>query len=65
MELTCDFDDTCYTSDSYSIFSGSMWEDSLVKSGNVYVMSHNPSKWNIDDQLKTISKEKGKEYIGH
>ena len=58
-----DSGDTFSTSDSRSVCSADKSRDSLVKFSDVNIISHNPSKRNIDDQLKTIREEKHKEYL--
>ena len=50
---TWDFGDTFNTSDSQSVWSTDKSKDSLAKFSDINVISHNPSKRNIDDQLKT------------
>ena len=57
------FGDTFNTFDSQSVWSTEKSKDSLVKFNDVKIMSHNPSKRNIDDQLETIKEEKHKEYF--
>ena len=58
-----DFGDTFNTSDSQSVCSTGKSGDWLVKFSDVNIISHNPSKRNIDDQLKTIMEEKDSEYL--
>ena len=58
-----DFGDTCNTSDSHSVCSRVKSRDSLAKFSEINIISHWPSKRNIDAQLKTIRKEKHKEYL--
>ena len=58
-----DFGDTFNTSDSQSVCSTDKSGQSLVKFSDVNITSHNPSKRNIDDQLKTIREEKHNEYL--
>ena len=55
---TWEFDNTFNTSDSQSVCGVRRSGDSLVKLNDVNIISRNPSKRNIDDQLKTISEEK-------
>ena len=59
----CVFDDTFNISDSQSVCSTDKSRDSLLKFTNIIIISHNPSKRNIDDQLETIREEKHKEYL--
>ena len=58
-----DFGDTCNTSDSYSVCSTVKSRDLLAKFSEINIISHEPSKRNIGDQLKTIREEKHKEYL--
>ena len=58
-----DFGDTCNTSDSHSVCTTVKSRDSLAKFSEINIISHEPSKRNIDDQLKTIREEKHKEYL--
>ena len=58
-----DFGDLFNTSDSQSVCSRDKSKDSLFKFSDVNIVRHNPSKRNIDDQLKTISEENHKEYL--
>ena len=58
-----DFRDTSSTSNSQSVCGTDKSRDSLVKFSDINIISHNPSKRNIDDQLKTIREEKHKEYL--
>ena len=58
-----DFGDTCNTSDSHSVSSTVKSRDSLAKFSKINVISHELSKRNIDDQLKTMREEKHKEYL--
>ena len=58
-----DFHDTFNTSDSQSVCSTNKSSDSLVKFSDINIISHNPSKRNSDDQVKTIREEKHKEYL--
>ena len=58
-----DFGDTCNTSDCHSVRSRFKSRDSLVKFSEINIISHEPSKRNIDDQPKTIREEKHKEYL--
>ena len=60
-----DFGDTCNTSDSHSVCSTVKSRDSLAKFSEINIISHEPLKRNIDDQLKNIRKEKHKEYLHH
>ena len=57
------FSDTCNTSDSHSVCSTVKSRDSLAKFSEINIISHEPSKINIDDQLKIIREEKRKEYL--
>ena len=57
------FGDTYNTSDSHSVCSTVKSRDSLDKSSEINIICHELSKRNIDDQLKTIRKEKHKEYL--
>ena len=57
------FGDTCNTSDSHSVCSTVKSRDSLDKCSEINIISHELSKRNIDDQLKTIREEKHKEYL--
>ena len=57
------FGDTCNTSDSHSVCSTVKSRDSLAKFSEINIISHETSKRNIDDQLKTIWEEKHKEYL--
>ena len=45
---------TCNTSDSHSVCTTIKSKDSLAKFSEINIISHKPSKRNIDDQLKTI-----------
>ena len=45
---------TINTSDCQSVCSAGKSGDSLVKFSDVNIIIHNPSKTNINDQLKTI-----------
>ena len=58
-----DFGDTCNTSDSHSVCSIVKSRYSLAKFSEINIISHETSKRNIDDQLKTIREEKPKEYL--
>ena len=58
-----DFGDTFNTSDSQSVCSTNNSGDSQVKFSETNIISHNPSRRNIDDQLKTIREENHKEYL--
>ena len=58
-----EFADTFNTYDSQSVCSTDKSRDSLVKFSDINIISHNISKRNIDDQLKTIRVEKHKEYL--
>ena len=58
-----DFGNTCNTSDSQSVCSTVKSRDSLAIFSEINIISHKPSKRNIDDQLKTIRKENHKEYL--
>ena len=58
-----DFGATFNTSDSQSVCSRDKSRDSLVKFSDIHIIIHNPSKRNIDDQLKTIPEKKHKEYL--
>ena len=58
-----DFGDTFNTSDFQSVCSKEKSGDLLVKFSDISIISHNPSKRNTDDQLKTIREEKHKEYL--
>ena len=58
-----DFGDTWNTSDSHSVCSTVKSRDSLAKFSEINIISHEPAKRNIDDQLKTIREEKHKEYL--
>ena len=57
------FGNTFNTSDSQSVCSTGKSGDSLVEFSDVNIISHNPSKRNFNDQLKTIRVEKQKEYL--
>ena len=57
-----EFGDTFNTFDSQSVCSTGKSGDLLVKFSDVNIISHNPSKRNIDDQLM-IREEKHKEYL--
>ena len=46
-----------------SLFAVQQSQDSLVEFNDVNFISHNPSKRNIDDQLKIIRDEKHMEYL--
>ena len=58
-----DFGDTFNTSDSHSVYSTVKSRDSLAKFSEINIISHEPSKRNIDDQLKTNREEKHEEYL--
>ena len=58
-----DFGDTFNTSDSQSVCRTDKSRDSLVRSSDINIISHNPPKRNIDDQLKKIREENHKEYL--
>ena len=58
-----DFGDTFNTYDSPSVYSTGKSRDLLVKFSDVSIIKHNPSKRNIDDQLKTIREENHKGYF--
>ena len=57
------FGDTFNASDSQSVCSTDRSRDSLVELNDINIISHNSSKTNTDDQLKTIREEKHKEYL--
>ena len=58
-----DFGDTCNTSDSHSVCSTVKSRDSLAEFYEINIISHERSKRNIDDQLKTITEGKHKQYF--
>ena len=58
-----DFDHTCNTSDSHFQCSTVKSRDSLGKFSEINIISHGPSKRNIDDHLKAIREEQHKEYL--
>ena len=51
---TWDFGDTFSASDSQSVYSKENSGGLLVKFSEINIISHNPSRRNIDDHLKTI-----------
>ena len=58
-----EFCDTFKTSYFQSVCSTDKSRDTLVKFSDINIITHNPSKRNIDDELKTIREEKHKEYL--
>ena len=58
-----EFCDTFKTSYFQSVCSIDKSRDSLVKFSDINIITHNPSKRNIDDELKAIREEKHKEYL--
>ena len=58
-----DFEDIFNTSDSQSVCNADKSGDQLVKFSDGKIISHNLSKRNIDDHLKTIREEKHKVYL--
>ena len=58
-----DSSDACNTSDSHSVCSIVKSRDSLAKFSEINIINHEPSKRNIDHQVKTIREEKHKEYL--